>query len=407
MNNNKHEAPSQTEKSNQKYTDLLTSEPYRSVYQKYPHAFKHLRHHHELSHKSRKIFDSGLRVHLQANATFSDNRSICSDMPLSVWDKEVADIMVANYRMHKGRDCLTSPTPSLCSNFSTLSLKERLKLNKETLNDLLSREIPFKRQDQNGDSLCLSDSVRSQKNSKLKVFGDDDFERFREYADHQIDHLQRKIFSQQKKLHTFQKLLGLSNDEKSLNPQRELVRPDSTSVYPESLPDSAIDVESGSVQSVLSDLPGVLELNSYDLTTKQDLTNLHTQPKKTETEDSVYSSPFNHLDRLTKYESVHQRKLRTYQQRVASRHESANQNSGNIDEHSSNVTKHRQMNGCTSQYHTEAAVHTVLKNKQYSATNNRHQTYQDKLTGTQEDSIQKYSGGYFDFKFQELHISQK
>ncbi|KAL5011683.1 hypothetical protein ScPMuIL_010234 [Solemya velum] len=396
--NNKSEASSQTEKPSQKYMDLLNSEPYKSVYQKYPHAFNHLRHRGP-PHKSRRIFDSGLRVHLQADAMFSDDRSICSEMPLSAWDKEVADIMASNYRMHKERDCLTSPTPSLCSNFSTLSLKERLNLNKQTLNDLLSKEIPFRRLEPNGEARYLSKSMMSlsHRNSKHKICnGDEDFERFREYADYQIDHLQRKIMSQQEKLQTFQKILSLSNVDKRLNPQSESLRPDSTSVYPESLPDSAIDVESGSVQSVLSDLPGVLELDGYDLTAKQDWTNIRPQHRKTETETSVYSSPFNHLDRLTKYESVHQRKLRTYQQKVASRHGSANQIQGNGGQHSSETSKHGHMNGSADQYRAEtvvASMHMPMRDKLYSSGSNNSSLNQDmQLTGSYLESIERYSG---------------
>lgn len=128
-----------------KYPTLQHSKFYKNLYKKYPQAFQRkISSPDSILHKdkrpprsSRRVFNSGLRVHFE-DEILSDNRSVCSEIPLSSrlkYENESED----SWTPRQYRDCRTSPTPSMVSDSS---VKQRLSATSEQLRHLLSAS-PF------------------------------------------------------------------------------------------------------------------------------------------------------------------------------------------------------------------------------------------------------------------------
>lgn len=124
----------------------LQSEFYQELYQKYPHAFRRRR---ESREAGRKLFNSRLHVRFKDDAEFCDEDHVSSgslgnlhsNTHLTNWDREVG-----HYMKHKSRsrECITSVEPSECSG-SVLSVTQRLRLNSQSLNKLLNSDSPLRK----------------------------------------------------------------------------------------------------------------------------------------------------------------------------------------------------------------------------------------------------------------------
>lgn len=103
------------------------------MYKKYPQAFQYRSSDARGHRQTRRIFNSGLRVHFEDDSSsVIDTGSVCSERPVSKWDREIENMLGS--RIEVDRDCLTSPTPSMMSDSST---RNRLTATSDTLKRLL------------------------------------------------------------------------------------------------------------------------------------------------------------------------------------------------------------------------------------------------------------------------------
>ncbi|XP_053381041.1 uncharacterized protein LOC123551801 [Mercenaria mercenaria] len=272
----------------------LQSEFYQELYQKYPHAFRRRL---QARETGRKLFNSRLHVRFKDDADVSDKNSVSpghlgnlhSNTHLTNWDREVG-----HYMKHKSRsrECVTSVEPSDCSG-SVLSVTQRLKLNSQSLNKLLNDDLPLRKN-------CSRDYVQYDSGTENEQsLQDYMLEKSKERSRHRKQ--QRRIIIQ-RKIHKSESADTEVNKEnetnsgrwmsKSVSPTRRLFKyslPHTNSKHethhvnveslmadsdlkidtllekisakmsgPESPPDSAIDVDTPSVQSlVASDPKGV------------------------------------------------------------------------------------------------------------------------------------------------------
>ena len=134
--------------------DLHSSHPrlqtdfYQELYKKYPHAFRRRL---EARDAGRRLFNNKPQVRFNDEVEVSDDAyrmnswSMDESPPgrhLTNWDREVG-----HYFQHRSptRDCITSLEPSDCSG-SVLSVSQRLRLNSQNLNKLLNeRSSPLRK----------------------------------------------------------------------------------------------------------------------------------------------------------------------------------------------------------------------------------------------------------------------
>lgn len=115
---------------------------YTELYKKYPHAFRRRL---EAREAGRRLFNSKPQVRFNDEVEVSsgtvryDENS--AEKHLTNWDREVG-----HYLKHKSRwrDCVTSVEPSDCSG-SVLSVTQRLRLNSQNLNKLLYETSPLQK----------------------------------------------------------------------------------------------------------------------------------------------------------------------------------------------------------------------------------------------------------------------
>ncbi|CAC5417127.1 unnamed protein product [Mytilus coruscus] len=109
------------------------SDYFQNLYKKYPQAFQYRSSDARGHRQTRRIFNSGLRVHFEDDSSsVIDTGSVCSERQVSKWDREIENMLGS--RIEVDRDCLTSPTPSMMSDSST---RDRLTATSDTLKRLL------------------------------------------------------------------------------------------------------------------------------------------------------------------------------------------------------------------------------------------------------------------------------
>lgn len=276
----------------------LQSEFYQELYQKYPHAFRRRL---ESREAGRKLFNSCLHVRFKDDADVSDDnygshgnlRNLHSNTHLTNWDREVG-----HYLKHKSRsrECVTSVDPSECSG-SVLSVSQRLKLNSQSLNKLLNEDIPFRKHTQRENGQYDSGTENEQSLQEYMI------EKSKERSRHRKQ--QRRIIIQ-RKIHKNESVdINKENERnsrrwmsKSVSPSRHLysyslphtkLKSENHPVNveslladsdlkietllekinakmsgPESPPDSAIDVDTPSVQSLIAPDPKGGNLVTHD-----------------------------------------------------------------------------------------------------------------------------------------------
>lgn len=120
----------------------LQNDFYAELYKKYPHAFRRRL---EAREAGRRLFNSKPQVRFNDEVEVSSGTMRCdensAEKHLTNWDREVG-----HYLKHKSRwrDCVTSVEPSECSG-SVLSVTQRLRLNSQNLNKLLYETSPLQK----------------------------------------------------------------------------------------------------------------------------------------------------------------------------------------------------------------------------------------------------------------------
>ena len=249
----------------------LTSQFYQDLYRKYPRAFHRRR---EARDAGRKLFNP--RPHVRFEDDIPDDMSLKSsrsERPITNWDREVSPYK--NLRS-RSRDCFTSAEPSETG--SVLSVTERLHLNSQTLNKLLNEKSPLRKrfsEDHAGQSQYDS-GTENENSGKDPLVSNRTRLRFRHRKV-----LQRKVDNKQNgaitDLGKLRKPASLSGEylrrARTVSPTNSkhrhvdvetlianadveidaLLKKISMKMYsPDSPPDSAIDVDTPSVRSLIS-----------------------------------------------------------------------------------------------------------------------------------------------------------
>jgi hypothetical protein len=190
---------------------------------------------------------------------------------MTKWDREVARIVGPGF-WEKSRECVTSPTPSMCSSNSTASVQERLQANKQSMHELLYDKSPFRRRAPAAGTRTRRSSSRPSSRSALPIHPYAETSRsalpIHPYAeteasvkDAQLQTLQNKIAEKQKQLQRFRRKLEFAKTKTEHTPRLATKQSEYVAVKlgnrsrvmsPDSPPDSAIDMETSSVRSALS-----------------------------------------------------------------------------------------------------------------------------------------------------------
>lgn len=188
---------------------------YEDLYQKYPKAFRRRL---EAREAGRRLFNSRPHVRFKDEFDISDDNvsvvnqgSSISNTHLTNWDREVG-----YYLRHKSRlrECVTSVEPSECSG-SVLSVTQRLRLNSQSLNKLLNDESPLKRHVER--DLVQYDSGTENEQTLQEYI----LEKSKERSRHRKQ--QRRIIIQ-RKIHKGNNGLSDSNKENEFKDKRWLSR---------------------------------------------------------------------------------------------------------------------------------------------------------------------------------------
>ncbi|XP_021365535.1 uncharacterized protein LOC110458247 isoform X2 [Mizuhopecten yessoensis] len=259
-----------------KYPRLQNSNFYQNLHKKYPQAFqRRLSAEAKTRRPSRRLFNSGLHVQFQDDVYDSeDTRSVCSERPMSGLERDLSDFL--SYGNHQyDRDCKTSPTPSMMSD---RTVKERLNATSDRLYHLLYNGVPQSHYRNSYDPGLTPRSevtprARRSRTSSVSsdLHGFDDLDHLssprhldpyhsilnasRLAQEEQIQSLQRELELKDRQLRTYRQKLDL--DTQSMHSSGSKHSEDLDSSYtrvisPDSPPDSAIDVDSSSIQSVIS-----------------------------------------------------------------------------------------------------------------------------------------------------------
>lgn len=298
------------------------SDFYQELYQKYPHAFRRRL---EAREAGRRLFNNKPQVRFKDELEVLDDsygnswntdRS-APELHQTNWDKEVG-----HYFRHKScsRDCITSLEPSECSG-SVLSVSQRLRLNSQNLNKLLYESSPLKKYQQK--ELVQYDSGTENEQSLQEYMLEKSKERSRNRKKQRII-IQRKLSKSEN---------GESNKENDLRSRRWMSKSASPTaqhrlrysllaepqpkrdhgiddliadsdlkidtvlekislkmVSPDSPPDSAIDVETPSVQSLVTMETQKNKKFNKPLSVQEELPNI-TSGANNDGVDGIESSP--------------------------------------------------------------------------------------------------------------------
>lgn len=268
----------------------LQTDYYQELYRKYPHAFRKRL---EAREAGRRLFNQSkpqvrFRDEIEVSDYYEDDPyESLTDRPITNWDKEVG-----HYFRHKSlsRDCITSIEPSECSG-SMLSVTQRLRINSDNLNKLLYESSPLKRYQKKKETVQYDSGTENE-----QTLQDYMLEKSKERSRHRKKQrviIQRKLNTQQNS----DNKNGEGNKENSIRTRRWLSKSASPTaknrshlslstvpqtkcnqngnvndllaesdlkidtllekislkmVSPDSPPDSAIDIETPSVQSLVA-----------------------------------------------------------------------------------------------------------------------------------------------------------
>lgn len=209
----------------------MNSDYFQCLYNRYPHSF-HRKTLNDSRRPSRRMFNSGLHVHFDDEVHYDDDaRSISSErMHVTKWDREMEKIF--GHHRHP-RSCLTSPTPSLI-----LDRAERHSEYGATRGSSLPRSLSHvisyghRFGENNGE---LKSQVRNHRTSYSE--SDNTPER--------IKLLELELEKKEKQLQSYRSRLESPQITGSAFSDSSHWR----AFCPDSPPDSAIDLDSSSVQS--------------------------------------------------------------------------------------------------------------------------------------------------------------
>ncbi|XP_062586085.1 uncharacterized protein LOC134247738 isoform X2 [Saccostrea cucullata] len=211
------------------YGNGMDSEYLQNLYKKYPHTF-HRRNPKDSRRPSRQMFNSGLHVHFDDEVHYNDDVcSVSSERPaITKYDREMERIF--GHHRHP-RSCLTSPTPSLILDSAERHCERGPRLPPKTKSYTLpSRPL------HHGD---LSEPLKFQRPSQSESdYGSDRIKLLElelERKEKQIQSYRRRLEFQHQTPHNTNSTLSDSSHWRVLSP--------------DSPPDSAIDIDSSSVQS--------------------------------------------------------------------------------------------------------------------------------------------------------------
>ncbi|XP_069120769.1 uncharacterized protein [Argopecten irradians] len=258
-----------------KYPRLQNSNFYQNLHKKYPQAFQRRLPSETKTRRPRRLFNSGLRALPQDEAyDFDDTRSVCSERPMSTLEHDLREFLSYSNPQYD-RDCRTSPTPSMMSD---LTVKERLNATSDRLYHLLYNGVPQGRYRNSYDPGLTPRSevtprARRSRTSSVSsdLHGFDDLDNLStprhldpyhslldsssmSHEEH-IRSLQRELEHKDRQLRTYRQkfdldVAGRPNNSSKLS--QDLDSSYTRVISPDSPPDSAIDVDSSSVQSVIS-----------------------------------------------------------------------------------------------------------------------------------------------------------
>ncbi|XP_033731161.1 uncharacterized protein LOC117320755 isoform X2 [Pecten maximus] len=258
-----------------KYPRLQNSNFYQNLHKKYPQAFQRRLSSEAKTRRPRRLFNSGLYVRSQDDTYDSDDtRSVCSERPISSFEHDLREFLSYGDPQYD-RDCRTSPTPSMMSD---LTVKERLNATSDRLYHLLYSGVPQGRYKNSYDPGLTPRSevtprARRSRTSSVSsdLHGFDDLDNLSSprhldpyhnildtnslsHEEH-IHSLQRQLEHKDRQLRTYRQKLDLDAAGRFSNSFKHSEDLDSSYtrvISPDSPPDSAIDVDSSSVQSVIS-----------------------------------------------------------------------------------------------------------------------------------------------------------
>lgn len=206
------------------------SDFFESLYKKYPQAFLNRLSNFKTGRPSRRLFSSsGLRVHFEDDqSSIDDASSIYSERPSTKWEKEAEEMLGAGSGLED--EALVSPTPSIMSDIVT---SNRLHATSETLKRLLQHRKYHR-------SKLASDLEHRMKRHSISSNISD----------------QDPLSALEKELEHREQMLQALNRQRNVDHNYNIKHSFRSSNWrvqsPESPPDSAIDVDTSSVQSASS-----------------------------------------------------------------------------------------------------------------------------------------------------------
>ncbi|XP_061184107.1 uncharacterized protein LOC133192174 isoform X2 [Saccostrea echinata] len=209
----------------------MDSEYLQNLYKKYPHTFQR-RNPKDSRRPSRQMFNSRLHVHFDDEVHYDDDvRSVSSERPaVTKYDREMERIF--GHHRHP-RSCLTSPTPSLILD-STERHREHVRLPPKTK----SYTLPNRPMHHEGNGE-VSGPLKFQRASQSESdYGSDRIK----LLELELERKEKQIQSYRRRLEFQQHIPHSTNGTLSDSSHWRVLSPDSP-------PDSAIDVDSSSVQS--------------------------------------------------------------------------------------------------------------------------------------------------------------